>query len=617
MQVQRQYANQTLNHAQSNKKLPLSKGQIVKGTIEQLHLDQIATIKMGHNRVTAKLEVPVEKGKSYVFEVISSGDIPELKMVEQQAVKHDAPLGALLKKMALPVTKEAEQLLRQLLAENIPVKPQQFKVALDIYKAQPQPEVKNALMSMIKHQLPLSSETVASFSRVITESTAMLVDQLMQALTNMAPSEKLAQLIDQLSMIKTPITSPNETTPSLTDRQIEQVMTLFNQKGLSIDHTTNIPKAVEQLLKSQMGLNEQTAQQLKQWVSLERLPLNQQERQTFLNQNHAQIKEVFPQVNVSDINNEALVSKEIIQATVAKVSNEKLMLIEKSPTEQMLGTEKLQTFLRENPSIYQKVSQQLTGDNQQLLKQFIESPNGETSQNIQQLLRQLFDRQLTQTDFKTLTPLVKETQLLQTLPVEHQFLVGVKDFLLRSGLTYEQQLMDGSEQGGTLKQLLLDVQQSSQTKIPALDQLIQSLTDQQLSIVRQDEHFIHYGIALPMTTGEEQEVYLDMYGQKRESGELDPNYCHIAFYLTLGSLGETIVDMAIQNRLIQVTVINNQEVSALLEPLKPQLKEGLARMDYQLTSIHHRPFKDKEPTVTHNEMYQATITDQKRWDVRA
>src|SRR5690554_8025527 len=117
MQVQSQYKSQTLKHQQSQTKLALSNGQIVKGTIEQLHPDQMATIKMGNQSVAAKLEVPVEKGQSYVFEVTSSGDIPELKMVEPQAVKQEASLGSLLKNMGVPVTKEAEQLLRQLLSE--------------------------------------------------------------------------------------------------------------------------------------------------------------------------------------------------------------------------------------------------------------------------------------------------------------------------------------------------------------------------------------------------------------------------------------------------------------------------------------------------------------------
>jgi hypothetical protein len=612
MQVQSQYKSQALKHPHPNTKLSLTKGQIVKGTIEQLHPDQMATIKMGNQSVAAKLEVPVEKGQSYVFEVTSSGDIPELKMIEQQAVKQEASLGSLLKNMGVPVTKEAEQLLRQLLSENIPVKPNQFKAALTIYKANPEPEIKDALMNMIKHQLPLSSETVTSFARVMTESTSVLVDQLMKALSELAPSDKLTQLMHQLSMVKTPIATPHSDVAALTDTQLEQVVALFNQKGIQLTQATDVPSAMTQLLKSQLGVNEQTAQQLKQWIAQERLPLNQQERQTFFNQNQAQINKLFPDIDGS----QQSISKDVIQ-TVVKASSDQVKLIQKSPSELMVGMEKLHAFFKENPSLLAKVTQQLSSEQQQLLQQFMDNPTAETSENIKVLLSQLFDRQLTQTDFKALTPLVKETNLLQALPVEQQFLVGVKDFLLQSGITYEQQLLDSTDASVTLKQLLLDVQQSSEMKLPALDQLIQSLTDQQLSIVRQDEHFIHYGIALPLTTEEDQEVYLEMYGQKAASGELNPDYCHIAFYLTLGSMGETIVDMAVQNRTIQVTVINNQEVGKHLASLKPSLKEGLARLDYQLTSMHHRTFKDQEPVVNHHEVYKKVVADQKRWDVRA
>ncbi|GEM00755.1 hypothetical protein SAMN05421839_102136 [Halolactibacillus halophilus] len=616
MQVQSQYKSQALKHQQAQTKLALSKGQIVKGTIEQLHPDQMATIKMGNQSVAAKLEVPVEKGQSYVFEVTSSGEIPELKMIEQQVVKQEASLGALLKNMGVPVTKEAEQLLRQLLSENIPVKPSQFKAALAIYKAHPEPEIKNVLMSMVKHQIPLSSETVTSFARGLADSTSLLVDQLMQTLNELVPSDKLTQLMQQLSMVKTPVASPDSAIFALTDTQMEQIMALFNQKGIQLTQGADVPNALKQLLESQLGVNEQTAQQLKQWVALERLPLNQQERLMFLKQNQAQINTVFPDIDGADLGARQSISKEIIQAVV-KASSEQVALIQKSPSEQMVGMEKLHTFLKEHPSLLEKVTRQLPVNQQQGLQQFMDRPTAGTAGNIKAFLTQLFDQQLTQTDFKALTPLVKETNLLQTLPVEQQFLVGVKDFLLQSGLTYEQQLLDSTDISVTLKQLLLDVQQSSEVKLPAIDQLIQSLTDQQLSIVRQDEHFIHYGVALPITTGEDQEVYLEMYGQKETSGELNPDYCHVAFYLTLGSLGETIVDMAVQNRTIQVTVINNQEVANLLEPLKPSLKDGLARLDYHLTSLHHRPFKDKEPVVNHHDVYKKAATDQKRWDMRA
>ncbi|GEN55764.1 hypothetical protein GCM10012290_03240 [Halolactibacillus alkaliphilus] len=614
MQVQNLQIKPSFKHAQPNQKMSLTKGQIIKGAIDQLHPDQMATIKMGQQQVTAKLEVPVEKGQSYVFEVVSSGDTPELKMIEQQTVKGEASLSAVLKNMGVPVTKESEQLLSRFLLNNIPVKLSQFKEALVLYQQQPNEKTAQALMTLIKHQLPFSSGIVTAMSQMTLESPQDGFEFLMQQLSSLSASESKTQLLEFLNTMKTTIASPTETVSVEAADKLRALSHALISKGLTVSSESSLPKLLAELLNNQLGLDDKKIIQLKQWLSQTRQPLNQQEREQFLNVNRDALKQWLPKE--SAVPKTHLITKEAIQVALDKVPDKSISYPIKTEAELVLGMNRLREQLELESSLLNKLNNRLTDVQAETLSKLMSRPSDLSHQQIKDALKPLIDQQLTQAEVKVLTPLIKGSGLIDTLPVEQQFFIGVKDYLLRSGLNYEHQLIETYDVSQNLKQLLLEVQQSTKGNLPALDQLLQGLTDQQMSIVRQDEHFIHYGITLPIVTDNEQAVYLEMYGQKSETGALNPDYCHIAIHLELGAIGETIVDMGVQNRLVQLTVINNQDLKPLIEPFKPSLIKGMASLDYHLTSIHHRPFKDHEDTVTHKQSFKQP-QDYKGWDVKA
>lgn len=614
MHVQNLQINPSFKHSQPNQKMSLTKGQIIKGTIDQLHPDQMATIKMGQQHVTAKLEVPVEKGQSYVFEVVSSGDTPELKMIEQQTVKGEPSLSAVLKSMGVPVTKESEQLLSRLLLNNIPVKLSQFKEALILYQQQPNEKTAQTLMTLIKHQLPLSSSIVTSMSQMTLESPQERFETLMQQLSSLSASESTTQLLEFLNTMKTTIASPMETVTIEDTDTLRTLSHALQTKGLTASSDASLPKLLTELLNNQLGLSDPKINQLKQWLNQTRQPLNQQEREQFLAVNRDVLKQWLPNRAVPETTH--LITKEALQIALDKVPDKSINYQVKTEAELALSMNRLREQLEQEPSLLNKLNNRLTGAQVETLSRLMNRSSDLSHQQIKDALKPLIDQQLTQTEVKVLTPLIKGSGLIDTLPVDQQFFVGVKDYLFRSGLSYEHQLLETHDVSQNLKQLVIEAQQTIRGNLLALDQLLQGLTDQQMSIVRQDEHFIHYGITLPIATDNEQAVYLEMYGQKSETGALNPDYCHIAIHLELGAIGETIVDMGVQNRLVQLTVINNQDLKSLIEPFKPSLTKGLASLDYHLTSIHHRHFKDREDTVTYKQNFKQP-QEYKGWDVRA
>lgn len=96
--------------------------------------------------------------------------------------------------------------------------------------------------------------------------------------------------------------------------------------------------------------------------------------------------------------------------------------------------------------------------------------------------------------------------------------------------------------------------------------------------------------------GKKMDATLQWNGRMKENGKIDANYARVLFYLQMASMQETVIDMQVQNRVVTVTVFNeNSEIQSLAEPLKVALKAGLAEKNYQLSGVFIKQF-DKGQT---------------------
>ena len=141
----------------------------------------------------------------------------------------------------------------------------------------------------------------------------------------------------------------------------------------------------------------------------------------------------------------------------------------------------------------------------------------------------------------------------------------------------------------TLKPLLLKLlneQHPSAVKDMA-EQILNRLTAQQ--VLSQDNGPMqNLLLTLPLNLGSSQtDLTLQWSGRKTKDGKIDPDYCRILFYLELENLDETVIDMQIQNRVIKVTVINeqNETIEAAASNYLDVLKDKLQVMDYKLSGV--------------------------------
>lgn len=154
----------------------------------------------------------------------------------------------------------------------------------------------------------------------------------------------------------------------------------------------------------------------------------------------------------------------------------------------------------------------------------------------------------------------------------------------------------------SLKSMLIQTIERSESINPERSQqLLHLINGLQLESIKESPHFIQASIQMP---GEKlhlnNDLHIEFESQKTEEGKINTDFCRIIFYLDLQHLEETIIDMHIQNRLISVTVFNDEKyMPKEFKLLQPLLKEGLSVLDYQLSRVLLKPLHNvKEPKVS-------------------
>lgn len=148
----------------------------------------------------------------------------------------------------------------------------------------------------------------------------------------------------------------------------------------------------------------------------------------------------------------------------------------------------------------------------------------------------------------------------------------------------------------TLKSALMALIEASDTP-PALketaQQLVQQITGQQLLLTpeRNSSVFTHVTMFIPFQDakgGTTASVHIQTRRGKR--GELDAENCRLLFNLTMSSLGDTLVDVNITDKIVSLNIWNDHPaIAELMESSKTDIIDRLQETGYQLLSLRTTP----------------------------
>ncbi|MEW4369211.1 Smr/MutS family protein [Paenibacillus kandeliae] len=147
----------------------------------------------------------------------------------------------------------------------------------------------------------------------------------------------------------------------------------------------------------------------------------------------------------------------------------------------------------------------------------------------------------------------------------------------------------------TLKGLLLQLSNADDAPPvlkDAAQQLVQQLTGQQLLLnTDRTAPFAQVTMFVPFNGPEGQETAsVQIQSRRGGKGELDASNCRLWFDLDMKSLGQTLLDVQVVDRIVTLKVHNDQEqLAPFVESKKQEIADAVGNLGYQLLSLQFAP----------------------------
>ncbi|MGP4106966.1 hypothetical protein [Virgibacillus sp. L01] len=565
-------AGQRITSSQvSNSTQSLRPGQIVQGKIVKLFTNNKAQIQLGTQKMVAQLEASLTVGGKYHFQVQASDNVVHLKVIGEQ-LKNQANVNmmSLMRQLGLNATKSNIALMQSLISEKIPFSKEQLQKAFQLLDgAKNKSQANQIVKEMIAARLPITNSVYQALAAKNTNGMTDQMKSLLQQLRQDPNQTKLHQhLINRLSQLTERPSNPI----------VKQIISQASNNNQQLFNVLKSSGAVEANVDFSTWKSEWAA-----FAKQDNLASGNHTKPPF-HLNSMEATRVLEQMSKNRTSIRAA-SRAIIQSFGHSIE------IAAANNTTLPG----QVFTQLEQQLTKTVMPLLTDTQQQQLTKLLE--NNPTQ------MRQLFTVLRTMATSDTyadidnvLTTMKLGESFLNSSPKE-QFLSQIQQVLRFTGLNYENQLANNmaQQQSATIKSMLMQIiQQSDGTVQDRSQQLLNFINGMQIQSVNDTTNSLQASLQVPAEKlGLPNDMQLDFEGKRTEDGKINPDFCRIIFYLELANLNETIIDMNIQKRAVAITIFNDQsEMADYSNSLKPMVKEGLASLNYRLSTITIKPIHE-------------------------
>ncbi|SDL74624.1 hypothetical protein [Sediminibacillus halophilus] len=562
-------------------------GQILAGKVVKLYPDQKASIQFGGKQIIAQLEVPLTVNGKYWFQVATVGEVIRLKILSNKVTSDQSGQGisALMEELGIKSTKDRSALLSQLLSNKIPFQKETILQAFQLMEGQANKlEARSLIVEMISRKLPLTSSALQAiqakkdqqFGALLADTQDLLDKSAVAPATREALTNRLNGFTYQrnaplMELLQTAVKEEWE-------RGDTNLFQILKKAGVITDSTSytdwqntwKLSQSPSGQMNASPAIQEESHQLIKELHQLQQMQLT--------------LSKSFQELLVSLTD----LAENQVKGELPPLEKQKMASLQT----QLLKSDFLSSIPTHLPQKYVDAIRQLIVN---------EVPNRENIDAV----RQVIDRQLPTPSANVLLQLLSDSIEGQTL-----LLSDPKQYFLRklgqvfhfSGINHEHNLLkdqiaETSIKEQTLKSILLQSFSDSGSKLTEkVDGLLHYLNGLQLTHHQETVNTVQVNLMLPGDhIGIKNDIQIDFEGNKDETGKINPDFCHIVFYLELEKLKETVIDMQVQKRMVRITVFNeHQQLETLFPLLKPELQEGLEKLDYHLTSVQWKAFEESD-----------------------
>ncbi len=633
--------NAVTTAAAQTKPLVLNEGQMFHGQIKKLFPGQMAEVQIGNQKLIAKLEIPMKAGDSYYFQVNAVKPELQLKVISgpTQMAEGQAPkLGGLMDAMQLPKTPEMQALLSFVMKSKIPMTRENLLEAEAMLKSVPAATRNEALASiqkMVELKLPfteanfrslLGVETKEGLHAILTSlKNSLLADAsvssqmkdailaaldkmakpLMQAtggallgqslLTLLSNKESPENRFSTLQMLKTAGVLPPQTSLANLQQVLTSLLTTtgdgaranVSQQQTGVQTTPALPQAAPSM--------QEIVAHLKQLG----------------NASPAQMKAPIEALKVLLAAESAITSGQ--KAELMAILNRPMGSSPAADVATKLVQEFSQALIRSTAESAVATPLQMHTTSQGVKEQLLSMLGQQLPKGAEKLaaLVQVAER----SDNGAIQKALQTAEMAVAAAVDGKAVKEALQTVIRSmGLNYEAGLLGKDADVGRLAealkpQLVALVQDLSVS--PALREAAETVVMRMNGpLLQSGENGVQHQLIMQVPLeffGKRIDTTLEWNGRMKEDGKIDPDFARILFYLDLGSIEKTVIDMQVQNRVISVTVFNADDtLKAIGAPLQQRLKEGLDAAGYKLSAVFFKDFMEEEKNLLKKKQNMAT-----------
>ncbi|XRD25900.1 hypothetical protein AABM34_05260 [Lysinibacillus fusiformis] len=564
----------------------------------------MAEIQVGNQKFIAKLEVPLKDGDAHFFQVTGTDPQAELKVVSGPMTPTASPsqqINQLLESMNLPKSAEMQQLLGYFMKAELPISKEQLIQAEMWLKALPEGISKidalQTIQKMIELKMPMTNEVFqALMSGQKTSGMATIMENFAQLLAKdtVMPEQLKQNLMQQVQAIAKPFevetgsvvlakVLENLTNNAATTSEKMQALSILKESGIIPNQATlqnwssmNEGKASQQMQQAGQVVQTiltakpenvaQLIEQLKSWTTNQQFLTNDQKQQ--INQ-------------LIDRFNQLPVTKQTVDIFAKQMQDQLLKAFSQNTSNHLFTQDIKGLSVKDHllSLLKQEVASPL--QNEALMRNLVKNSIASSQPFIQQIVTQADALVQNSMDSKAMEHAMKT--VLKNLGISYEATLGNKSADLQ---------MIAHQLKPQLHTLLQETNMTPQLK-EAAEMLMTRMNGMQLSS-GENGHQHQLIMQVPLEFfGKRMDATLQWNGRMKDDGKIDANYARVLFYLQMASMQETVIDMQVQNRVVTVTVFNeNSQIQSLAEPLKAALKIGLAEKNYQLSGVFMKQFDE-------------------------
>ena len=596
------------------KTVQLREGEMFPAKVVKMLPNGMAELSTGTTTMVAKLEVPLQSGERYWFRVASTNEGIQLQVITPPIAANEniAKMAKdLLTQLSLPLTKENKAFVEMMMREKLPLTKELIVKAGGWLAKGPLTEGLQVIKMMAEHSLPMirdvfqplmTAHSPAPLSQ-ITEELAAKLQQMER------PPASAAALMKLLREWQTPL--EKHTTQKIMAEVIEKLflpekvsaaktaaVDLVKSWGIIPKTVENIEDALVQIMRQWKREGSQTEMTNQQHFDSKATPLKEEISQ-FIQQPIS--KESLQKLDQAFSTHARMAEKSAIEPLLAEIktlsdglkdkniTNEQLAAIFKTAAKVSIQHDQPQEAIRQLAALFNEEAEE-----------FIRVVKNETANLHASSLNSLSRKEIL---FQQIVLAVENDRQLSLSAKEAHSLI--KDTFQLLGVDLEGKLGTSKPVEAELEKMMkpqllrllgenipVHVRESAEQLLGRIN--VQTLLSDENGPLQQ------LIMQVPVNLfGFHTELTLQWSGKRTDDGQLDSNYCRVLFYLELEHIKETVIDMQVQNRIIQLQIFNETpRIKAAAAALIPGLKTGIEEKGYQLSSVQFKQSaENKQPAL--------------------